>query len=194
MRKITIRQKEVFDFLYKYTGRENRPPTLMDIKKHFGFASNQGVVDHLKALEKKGYIKRLKRSRGIVILKNDPFPILGRIAAGNPIMAEEFHEGNLNLEELFDAEGCYVIRVKGDSMKNVGILDGDYAIVRYQETIENGEICVAIVDDEATIKRILFKSSKVILQPENELYEPIIITAKSDLKIRGRVVGVLRKF
>ncbi len=194
MKKITIRQKEVFDFLYKYTNRENRPPTLVDIKKHFGFASNQGVVDHLKALERKGYIKRLKRSRGIVILRKDYFPILARVAAGNPIMSDEFNEGNLRLEELFDAEGCYVIRIKGDSMRNAGILDGDYAIVKYQESIENGEICVAIIDNEATVKRILFDSNKITLQPENDLYESITITAKSDLKVCGKVVGVLRKF
>ncbi len=194
MRKITERQKEVFNFIYQYTKSENRPPTIMEIKGNFGFASNQGVLDHLTALEKKGYIRRQKKSRGIVVLKtNGIFPILGHVAAGNPIDAEEFHEGNLKLEELFDSDNSYVIKVKGDSMKNAGIFDGDYVIVRYQKQVEHGEIAIAVIDSEATVKRVMYVGDKIVLQPENEAFAPITIDSDQESIICGKVIGVVRQ-
>ncbi len=195
MKKLTDRQKEIYEFIYQYTSHENRPPTLIEIKEHFGFASNQGVVDHLKALEKKGYIKRQKKSRGIVLLKPwYPFPIMGNVVAGNPLATEEFHEGNLALENLFDEENCYVIRAKGDSMQNAGIFNEDFVIVRYQEQLENGEIGVILVDGEATIKRVLFQENKIVLQPENKHYSPLVIDPeKTYLRFCGKVIGVVRK-
>ena len=167
MRKITNRQKEVYNYIESYIDHENRPPTIMEIKGNFGLTSNQGVSDHLEALEKKGYIKRLKNSRGIVLLKHKlSFPILGQVSAGHFMDAEEYHEGNLRLEDMFDTENSFVIRVKGNSMINAGILDGDYVIVNHQNHVENNEIAIVMLDGEATVKRVLFENNKVILHPE----------------------------
>ena len=195
MKKITNRQKEILNYINYYTERENRPPTIIEIRDNFNLVSNQGVIDHLKALEKKGYIKRLTKSRGIIILKyKNYFPILGQVSAGNPIESNENHEGNFKFEEMFDAETSYVIRVKGDSMKNVGIFHGDFVIVNHQGDIKSGDIGIVVVDDETTVKRIFFENNNIILQPENENYSSITVdTSKSKLIMCGKVVGVVRK-
>ena len=195
MKEITKRQQEIFDFIYHYVACENRPPTIIEIKSHFNIVSNQAVVDHLIALEKKEYIKRLKNSRGILLLKTKrSFPILGRVSAGNPFESGEYHDEHLKLESLFDEKDSYVIRVKGDSMKNAGILEGDYIIVKYQNKVDSGEIGIAVIDGETTVKRIIYRDNKVILQPENDLYTPIEIDPnKTPLLICGKVIGVVRK-
>ncbi|MDH4128441.1 MAG: transcriptional repressor LexA, partial [Spirochaetota bacterium] len=189
------RQKEILKFINIYTKIENRPPTIIEIRENFKLVSNQGVIDHLKALEKKGYIKRLTKSRGIIILKSlDYYPILGQVSAGNPIDSEEYHEGNLKFEEMFDPETSYVIRIKGDSMKNAGILDGDFVIIDHQGQVESGDIGIVVIGGETTVKRILFEGDNVILQPENENYSPITVNIKkTQLLLCGKVIGVLRK-
>jgi len=194
MRKITERQKQVYEYIERYIRSESRPPTIIEIKENFGLVSNQGVADHLEALEKKGYIKRLKHSRGIVLLKKEPhFPILGQVSAGKLVGSEEFHQGNLRLEDLFDPDNSFVIRAKGNSMKNAGILNGDYIIVKHQNLVENREIAIILVDGELTVKRVIYDGRQVILRPENEDYQDIIYDLRLvSPQIVGKVTGVLR--
>ncbi len=193
MKKITKKQEEVYDFILDQIEKFNRPPTILEIKQNFSYSSNQAVVDHLTALEKKGYIKRQSKSRGIIPLKTRlDFPIVGQIAAGNPVLAEENIDGALSLNTFFDSDDSYVLRVNGHSMKDAGIFDNDFVIVKYQDRVNNGEIGVAVIDDEATVKRIYYENDRVILKPENDEFDPIIVEKYSNFRICGKVVGLLR--
>jgi len=174
-------------------------PTIREIAEHFGFHSLNAVHDHLTALERKGYIERKQRmARGIELapdLRDDPrgIPIIGRVAAGQPIMAIENIDSYLSLESIYDRESHYALRVYGDSMIGAGIFDGDFAIVRHQPEIANGEIGVAIVEGDATIKRIRRNGHLVLLIAENEKYSPVEIDLRrADFRIGGKVVGVHR--
>ncbi len=145
-------------------------------------------------MEKKGFIKRQKNSRGITLIRSYRlFPILGQVAAGFPIDAQERHEGNLRLEALFDPEKCFVIRVKGQSMRDAGICEGDFAIVRQQNSVEHGDMAVIIINGCATIKQILFQNDKIILRAYNEAFEDIILEKGSENIISGKLVGIVRK-
>ena len=202
MKKITQRQKAVLEFISDYIGQFGYPPTFQEIADAFGIVSKHGVVRHLEALEKKGYITRgdtLARSIRIVHPQYMPLtddvvqvPLVGRVAAGYPILAEENIEDYVMLPRtLVKSEGRYfVLRVHGDSMVNSGILDGDLVIVRSASTGQTGEIVVALVDSEVTVKRLLIRNNRKFLRAENPAYPDI--HPQTDWSIQGKVVGVIR--
>ncbi len=202
---LTKRQQEIFDFIKKYSAGHGYPPTVRDIGKAVGLASSSTVHAHLSNLEKVGLLRRdpskpraielLDRAVGAVkdVVSPTGLPLVGHVAAGQPILAEENIEDYVSVPEIAGgAEGEYILRVRGDSMKNAGILDQDYVIVRRQDTAADGEIVVALVGDEAeaTVKRFFRERDHVRLQPENDALEPILTT---EVKVLGRVVGVCRR-
>jgi repressor LexA len=199
---LTKRQQEIFDFIKRYSAGHGYPPTVRDIGKAVGLASSSTVHAHLANLEKLGLLRRdptkpraielLDRAVGQVksIVRPDGLPLIGQVAAGSPILAEE------NIEEYVEVprvaggeEGEYVLRVRGESMKDAGILPGDYVVVRPQDTAVDGEIVVALMGEEATVKRFFRESDHIRLQPENASMDPI---RSRDVKILGRVVGLFR--
>jgi len=193
-KELTKRQKQVLDFIYEYADEFGYPPTIRQIGRNFGIKSPNGVADHLRALERKGEIRlRANTARGIELL-NPPekgIPLVGRIAAGEPILAAENIEDRLALERMFPVDGkCFALRVKGDSMTGDGIYNGDILVVRPQQTAGNGDIVVAIVDDEATVKRFYKEKNRIRLQPSNPRYSPIY---GKEIEIRGKIIGVIRQ-
>jgi repressor LexA len=196
---LTKRQQEIFDFIKRYSARHGYPPTVRDIGKAIGLTSSSTVHAHLANLEKIGLLRRdPTKPRAMEILEKakkavlpSGLPLVGRVAAGQPILAEENIEEHVDVPSVAGGdEGDYVLRVAGDSMKNAGILEGDYVVVHAQETARNGEIIVALMGDEATVKRFFKESDHVRLQPENEALEPILTR---DVQVLGRVVGVFRR-
>jgi repressor LexA len=209
---LTKRQQEIFDFIKRYSAKYGYPPTVRDIGKAVGLASSSTVHAHLANLEKLGLLRRdpskpraielLDRVRGDVgsavgsavenalgVLRPG-LPLVGQVAAGTPILAEENIEDYVQVPSIAGGEdGEYVLRVRGESMKNAGILGGDFVVVRPQETARDGEIIVALVGEEATVKRFFKESDHIRLQPENETMEPI---RSKEVRILGRVVGVFR--
>jgi repressor LexA len=196
---LTKRQQEIFDFIKSYSSKHGYPPTVRDIGKAIGLTSSSTVHAHLANLEKQGVLRRdPTKPRAMEILDKAKkavtppgLPIVGRVAAGQPILAEENIEEYVEVPQIAGGDdGEYVLKVQGDSMKNVGILEGDYVVVHSTETAENGEIVVALLDDEATVKRFYKEADHVRLQPENEALEPILTR---DVQVLGRVVGVFRR-
>jgi repressor LexA len=208
---LTKRQQEIFDYIKSYSAGHGYPPTVRDIGKAVGLTSSSTVHAHLANLEKLGLLRRdpskpraielldraTRDARAAVtsaigrVVPNGGLPVVGQVAAGQPILAEE------NIEEYVSvppaaggAEGEYVLRVRGESMIDAGILEGDYVVVRPQDTASDGEIVVALVgDDDATVKRFFRESDHVRLQPENQAMEPIL---SKDVRVLGRVVGLFR--
>jgi repressor LexA len=202
-KELTKRQQEIYDFIRKYSARYGYPPTVRDIGKAVGLASSSTVHAHLANLEKVGVLRRdpskpralelLDRATDAVksVVKPGGLPLVGNVAAGAPILAEENIEDYVPVPEIAGGdEGEFVLTVRGDSMKNVGIMEGDYVVVRPQEIADDGQIVVALVGEEATVKRFFREEDHVRLQPENETMEPI---RSREVRIVGRVVGVLRK-
>src|SRR4051795_11327812 len=200
---LTKRQQEIFDFIKRYSAKYGYPPTVRDIGKAVGLASSSTVHAHLANLEKVGLLRRdpskpraielLDKAVGAVkdVVAPSGLPVVGHVAAGQPILAEENVEEYVQVPELAGGEeGEYILRVRGDSMKNAGILDGDFVVVHRQETANNGEIVVALVGEEATVKRYFRESDHIRLQPENEEMEPI---RTREAALMGRVVGVFRR-
>jgi repressor LexA len=197
---LTKRQQEIFDYVKQYAGEHGYPPTVRDIGKAIGLASSSTVHAHLANLEKLGLLRRdPTKPRAIEVLKDKArevvaptgLPVVGQVAAGQPILADE------NIEEYVPVPGIaggddgeFVLRVKGDSMKDAGILEGDFVIVRRQETATDGDIVVALVGEEATVKRFFRENDHVRLQPENEALEPI---RTREAQVLGRVVGLCRR-
>jgi repressor LexA len=200
MRPLTEKQKNILDFIIACVNEEHYTPTVREIANQFGIKSPNAVRNHLDAIEKKGHItKKAGASRGIELAdeyleKESGIPIIGRVAAGAPITASENMDGYLTIDGLFSSsDRLYALRVNGDSMIDAGIWDGDYAIVKAQEDVEQGEIGVAIVNEEATVKRIKRNGNVVELVPENESYSPIIVDLEYDsFRIGGKVVGIHR--
>jgi len=201
MPALTDRQKAIYDFLLKSIRERGFVPSIHEIGKQFKIASTNGVSDHLKALEKKGYIRRVGK-RAIEVLNalgksiltaTREVPVLGRVPAGKPFLSEENVEGVLIIPADMSGGKTFALRVKGDSMIGAGIMDGDRVIVKQQSTAENGEIVCALIDGEATLKRFFKKDGVVTLKAENEKYAPITLSA-GEFRIAGRVVGLLRKF
>jgi repressor LexA len=203
---LTKRQQEIFDFIRKYSARYGYPPTVRDIGKAVGLASSSTVHAHLANLEKIGLLRRdpskpraielLDRAVGNAvdsvrnIVTSGGLPLVGSVAAGQPILAEENIEEYITVPEIAGGtDGEYILRVRGDSMKNAGILEGDFVVVRRQDTANDGDIVVALVGEEATVKRFFRESDHVRLQPENETMEPI---RSREVRLMGRVVGVFR--
>ena len=206
---LTKRQQEIFDFIKRYSARHGYPPTVRDIGKAVGLASSSTVHQHLANLEKIGLLRRdpskpraiemldkaveqVDKAVGSVrnLLGSEGLPVVGAVAAGEPMLAEENIEDYVQIPELAGGDkGEYVLKVRGDSMKNAGILEGDHVVVQGQQTARNGEIVVALVGEEATVKRFFRESDHIRLQPENETMDPI---RSKEVQILGRVVGVLR--
>jgi repressor LexA len=208
---LTDRQQEILSFLQQFLQENGYPPTLREIGKHFNISSTFGVKRHLEALEKKGYLNILSNaSRGISITRDEfsntnsaeifqldsirKIPIVGRVAAGSPILAEENIEGAITIDSNFirKSENSFALKVKGDSMIDAGIFEGDLVIISPQSTANNGDIIVARIDDEVTVKIYENKNQQIKLIPQNKNYLPIIIENKNDFSIVGKVTGVIR--
>ena len=195
---LTKRQKEIFDFIRRYASKHGYPPTVREIGKAVGLGSPSTVHAHLANLEKIGLLKRdpsKPRALEVFVEKakravgRGGLPIVGEVAAGEPVLAEENIEDYVELPSMIGEDGDFILRVKGDSMKDAGIIAGDYVVVRSEDTASNGEIVVALVGEEATVKRFFRENGKVRLQPENKAFKPI---RTADAKVLGQVVGVFR--
>ena len=199
--QLTSRQKQIYEFLLKTIREKGYAPSIPEIGRKFKIASTNGVSDHLKALEKKGYIRRVgKRALEILTPLGRPvltdareIPILGGVAAGKPVLAEENFEGFLTVAGELARGKVFALQVKGDSMIDAGILNGDRVIVRCQETAENGEIVCALINGEATLKRFYKDVDGVTLRAENKNYAPIAVS-QGEFRILGKVIGLTRKF
>lgn len=191
------RAHEILEFVQRFSRDRGFPPTIREIGDAFGITSTNGVRYYLNMLEKEGHLKRSGRiSRGIETPRarvSAGIPILGRVAAGQPVFAEESREDRLEPGQMFgDTQSLFALQVRGDSMINAGILEGDYVIVRRQETAGAGEIVVALLEDEATVKRYQPGRDRVELVAENPQYPPIVVEPGQEFRILGIVKGVLR--
>jgi repressor LexA len=203
---LTKRQQEIFDFIRKYSAKYGYPPTVRDIGKAVGLASSSTVHAHLSNLEKVGLLRRdpskpraielLDRAVGSAvesvrgIVRSEGIPMLGTVAAGAPILAEENIEDYVSVPSVAGGdEGEFVLKVRGDSMKEAGILEGDMVVVHPQDTARDGDVVVALLGEEATVKRFYRESDHIRLQPENSTMEPI---RSKEVRVLGRVVGLLR--
>lgn len=198
MEKLTKRQSEVLDLIRNHLEETGYPPTRAEIASALGFRSPNAAEDHIKALAKKGAIEIVPgASRGIKIPYTGPsgLPIVGQVAAGQPILGEENIEDYCALQpEFFSPSADYLLRVRGMSMKDIGIFDGDLLAVHKTEQARNGQVVVARIEDEVTVKRFFKNKTTVELHAENEEFEPIIVNLKEqDLSIEGLAVGVIRK-
>jgi repressor LexA len=194
---LTHRQAEILELIRSYVAEEGCPPTRAEIAGILGFRSPNAAEDHLRALERKGMIELVPgSSRGIRLLDEEyGLPVVGRVAAGEPVLAEEHIEDYCQLEpNTFRPRADYLLRVSGDSMRDIGICNGDLLAVHRTRRAENGQIVVARLDDEVTVKRFRQRGSIVRLLPENPDYEPIRVDLREqDLVIEGLGVGILRK-
>jgi repressor LexA len=197
---LTKRQKEIFDFIRKYAAKTGYPPTVREIGKAVGLHSSSTVHAHLANLEKLGLLKRdPSKPRAIELLfekakrtirPESGLPLVGQVAAGEPILAEENIEEYLEVPDVIGGEdGDYILQIRGESMQKAGILDADYVIVRPSEDAANGEIVVALIGEDATVKRYFREKDHIRLQPENDEMEPILTAEAS---VIGRVIGVFR--
>ena len=199
---LTKRQQEIFDFIRKYSAKYGYPPTVRDIGKAVGLASSSTVHAHLANLEKIGLLRRdpskpraielldraVESVRGIV--RSEGLPLVGSVAAGDPMLAEENIEDYVAVPEIAGGgDGEYLLRIRGDSMKDAGILEGDFVVVHSQDTAQDGDVVVALLGEEATVKRFFREADHIRLQPENEALEPI---RSKEVKVLGRVVGLMR--
>jgi len=197
-KELTARQRQVFEFILHALREENRPPTVREIAAHFGFRSPKAVTDHLSAMERKGYIvRRNRKSRNIEVaeaLLPKGVPIVGRIAAGSPILALENLQGSLSINTLVrPTEKTFALRVQGESMRNVGILDGDFVLVEGGASVRSGMIAAVRLGEEATVKRVFFDKDKLRLQPENPAFEEITVDRSSpEVEVCGPVRAVIR--
>jgi repressor LexA len=197
---LTKRQREIFDYVKSYGEEHGYPPTVRDIGKAIGLTSSSTVHAHLANLEKLGVLRRdPTKPRAIEVLVDKAkaavalsgLPLVGQVAAGQPVLAEENIEEYVPVPPIAGGdEGEFVLRVKGDSMIQAGIFEGDYVVVRPQDTATDGEIVVALVEDEATVKRFFKEEDHVRLQPENDTLDPI---RSREVQLLGRVVGVCRR-
>jgi repressor LexA len=198
---LTPPQQKLLTYILDSIRDAGRPPTVREICHAFGYRSTGTARDHLHALEIKGHLKKLPgKSRGLVprnwpnILRAQfpPMPILGRVPAGGPLLAEENIEGTLDLSEGFAGQKVFALKVHGDSMIEAGICEGDLVVVRAQNHAEPGEIVVALVDGESTVKQLTRRNGKLWLQPANLRYEPIPV--EGDTRVLGKVIGVIRSY
>ncbi|MDX6679690.1 MAG: repressor LexA [Solirubrobacteraceae bacterium] len=199
---LTKRQQEIFEFIKRYSAGHGYPPTVRDIGKAVGLASSSTVHAHLANLEKLGLLRRdPSKPRAIELLdraveqvksivRPEGLPLVGHVAAGSPLLAEENIEEYVAVPQLAGGDdGEFILRVRGESMIDAGILPDDYVVVRPQDTAADGDIVVALVGEEATVKRFFRESDHIRLQPENATMEPI---RSRDVRVLGRVVGLFR--
>ncbi|MBI3125745.1 MAG: transcriptional repressor LexA [Ignavibacteriales bacterium] len=207
--QLTDRQQAILNFIQQFAEANGFPPTYREIGKHFNISSTFGVKRHVDALAKKGHLtNESKTSRTISIIDEGlnksghaldnmlGLPIVGRVAAGYPVLAEENIEGNMMIDATLvnNKVGCFGLKVSGDSMVNAGILEGDLVIVSPQKNAVNGDIVVALLHDEATMKRFEIKENKIYLVPENEKYRPIEVDNVEEFSIIGKVISVFRTY
>ena len=199
--QLTVKQKRIYEFLSFSIREKGYAPSIPEIGQRFKITSTRGVFDHLQALERKGYIKRVgKRAIEITspsgrsaLPQSKEIPIVGRVRAGAPVLAEENIEGYLPVaRELARGEETFALKVKGDSMIEDGILEGDLVIISRQDTAVNGDIVCALIGNEATLKRFQRKGNQITLKPANPKYEPIVVS-KGEFRILGKATGVIRK-
>jgi len=201
MKGMTARQREVFDFIRSFIRSKRYPPTIREIAENFGF-SVKGSYDHVKALQKKGFIRCAgNRSRAIEVVADSEaerqpnlvsVPVLGAVAAGRPLFAEENLTGWIQVPAASLKKGQhFALQVRGDSMKDAGIMDGDVVVVSHQETAENGEIVVAMVDEAVTLKRFFVERNRVRLKAENPKYPPLYT---QNVRILGRLAFLMRSY
>ena len=197
MKGLTARQAEVLDLVRSHIADTGYPPTRADIARELGFRSANAAEEHLKALARKGALEIVPgTSRGIRLPDDEGLPVVGRVAAGSPILAQEHIEETCNVPpEMFRPAADFLLRVEGDSMVDAGILDGDLLAVHKTPEAANGAIVVARIDDDVTVKRLRRKSrNRVVLEAENEAYDPIEVDLRSqELVIEGLSVGVIRR-
>ena len=203
MKPLTARQQEVYDFLKHHLETTGMPPTRAEISKELGFRSPNAAEEHLKALAKKGVIEIVSgASRGIRLLLEDNnveeesgLPLIGRVAAGEPILAEQHSEGTYHIDPaMFKPQADFLLKVYGQSMKDIGILDGDLLAVHSTKDVRNGQVVVARIEDEVTVKRLERKGSIIYLHAENEEFAPIVVdlTQRPHFEIEGIAVGIIR--
>jgi len=200
MKSITKRQQEVLDYIKYYISGHKFPPTIREISENFSI-SVKGAYDHVKALEKKGFIQlNNHRSRTIEVLGADgedgpgvvEVPLLGNVAAGRPLFAEENYEGSVRLpQEYLRGKQCFALHVKGDSMQGAGIMDGDVGVFSHQQTADNGDIVVAMVDDAVTLKRFYREKNRIKLKAENPDYPSIF---SQNVRILGKLAHLIRNY
>lgn len=204
MKILTNRQKEVLEFIARFTDDNGYPPTVREIGDHFDI-SLRAVQDHITACQKKGYLSQCqKRSRSIRVLKNEEgvsesraftsrIPLLGTVAAGKPLLSEENVDGYVTIAEPFVRPGktYFALRVRGSSMINAGILEGDLAIIEKADVASEGQIVVAVVDNAITLKRFYREENRIRLQPENPDFQPIYT---NDAHLAGIMVGLVRTY
>lgn len=198
---LTARQQEIFDFVKQHIDTTGMPPTRVEIAREIGFKSPNAAEEHLKALARKGYIEMLSgTSRGIRILveeeaaNDEGLPLVGKVAAGSPIMAIEHIESHYPINgEMFSPTADYLLKVEGNSMEKIGILDGDLLAVHKTKSVRNGQVVVARVDDEVTVKRLERKGDLIYLHPENDELKTIVVDPRTSfIEIEGLAVGVIR--
>ena len=208
--EITDRQQAILDFIQEFVNSKGFPPSFREIGKQFNISSTFGVKRHIDALVKKGFISNESKTSRTIKIINDmlnktkevydniiSIPIVGRVAAGYPILAEENNEGNFILDSrcfVHKTNECFGLKVRGDSMINAGILEGDLVIVSPQKDDLNGDIVVALLQDEATMKRFVARDGRIYLMPENEKYKPIEVENREDFSIIGKVIGIFRTY
>jgi repressor LexA len=195
MDELTARQAEVLQLIADFLLATGFPPTRAEIAAQLGFRSANAAEDHLRALERKGYIEMLPgASRGIRLRENLGIPVVGRVAAGSPILAEQHIQGRYQLDPaLFNPRADYLLKVRGMSMRDAGILEGDLLAVHRTSEARSGQIVVARLGNEVTVKRFRRQGNQVVLLPENPDFEPILLDLKRDFfAIEGLGVGIIR--
>ena len=203
---LTQRQAEILSFIRKFLKENGVPPTHSEIATRFGLKGTYGVRQHLRLMEKKGYLRLSPgKARGIMLTSAvsplydqeiHEIPLLGRIAAGQPVLAVENVEDHLKISaSVFQGKDLFALRVQGDSMINAGIKAGDIAIINQQPKAHNGEIAAVLIDDEATLKRVMIEQNRVRLKSENDHFQDIIVTSDTNRSFRivGRFVGLIRQ-
>jgi repressor LexA len=205
---LTKRQAEILSFIKSHIQHSGFPPTISEIKEQFSFKSPNAVQDHLKALVRKGQIRRNPNQwRGLELIVSNKsrdesahsstvsVPLIGRVTAGLPVLADENFEGTISVDRSLvgRAMRLFALHVRGDSMIKAGIYDGDIAIAQQQSVADHGDIVIALLGDEATVKRFYLKKKVIVLQPENDKMQPIRVTEGDDFKILGKVIATLRR-
>ena len=208
MEDLSRRQKDVFQYILSTIQSRNMPPTYREIGEALSIASTNGVSDHVKALIRKGYVERPREggvARGLILTDKArrsltdqiiDVPLLGQVAAGAPILADENLERTLRLDQSMTdgSRRVFALRVRGESMINEGILEGDIVIVKQQSTANDGDIVVALIDGEATVKTFFRERYRIRLQPANDTMFPIYVKSTDEAVVQGRVIGVYRSY
>jgi repressor LexA len=194
---LTARQKQILDLIHRMLEKHGYPPSGREIAKHLRIGNVWGVQKHIQALERKGYLRKGRGARALEVVGRThgrTMPVLGRVAAGKPILAEENVLGTLTVDPVVARwKDAFLLKVKGESMTGAGLLDGDLVLVKPQPDAESGEIMVAMVEGEATVKRLIKKKDHIVLKPENPNFDPMIISERDQsFQILGKVMGVIR--